>query len=233
MKFYFWLLLLIFMSQNSWSQDSVKNKPYFYYPKSFNSLQYSTVIGISVTKFPIPIVEDQVNTAPMLNLDFRLGVSKKIDINFQFYSNYFANLGSLGFQWMLLDKRISLAVGENTAVWFGHLELESIQLKSMGVVISPFFSIGYDAKDFKVTSSLEIQNSYMKTLSHGVLLGEFYRPLSAISYKFFLEQPLWNEHWVVLGIKLNYAKFYYQSWLAYSSIDEYFFYPEFSVGFIL
>jgi hypothetical protein len=169
----------------------------------------------------------------MLNLDFRLGLSRGWDLNFQFYSNYFANMGTLGLHWMIWGKKIAVTIGENTSIWFGHLELESIQLKSMGVIVSPVFSIGYDAAKFKVTGCLELQNSYMKTLSHGVLLGEFYRPLSAIRFKFFIEQPLWNNHWVALGIKLNYAKFYYQSWLAYSSIDEYFLYPEFSFGIIL
>ena len=73
----------------------------------------------------------------------------------------------------------------------------------------------------------------MKTQSEDVLLGEFYRPLSAYCLNFSIEQPLWNDHWVLIQIKLNYAKFFYQSWLAYSTVDEYLLYPQFSFGFIL
>lgn len=227
------LILVLLLWQNALSQNSADRQAYFFYPKSYKTLHYAAVAGLSITKLPIALVDDEVNTSPMLKMDFRIGVSKRVDLNLQFYSNYLANLGSVGFQWMLLDSKLAMAIGENTSVWFGHLDLEAIQLKSMGVVVAPTLSIGYDANYFTLTAILEIQSSYMNTLSNDILLGEFYLPFSAYNFKFIIEQPLWNEHWVTLEIKLNYAKFYYQSWLTYSNIDEFFFYPEFSFGFIL
>ena len=225
--------LLLLLSKSSWSQKSSNQPPWFFYPKSFNTLNFATSLGLSITKFPVNLVDDEINTAPLLKFDFRMGVSKTADLTFQFYTNYIVNNGSLGMQWQLFDGDLCAAIGAKTSVWFGQLELEAFRLKSMGVVISPLFNIGYRTDDFTISSIIEIQSSYMKTLSHDILLGEFTRPLSAYSIRFIIEQPLWNDQWVALEIKLNYAKFYYQSWLTYSTIDEFFFYPEFSFGFIL
>lgn len=234
MKIYKTLLFTLLALCTVNGQQAAGVKPsYFYYPKAYAPWQYKTVLGLSVTKLPSAIVDDEINTLPMITSDFRIGLIKNVSMNLQFYTNYLANYGTVGLQWSLLNNDISFAIGENTSVWFGHLQLDGIHLKSMGVLVSPFFSIGYDTRDFMLTARVELQSSYLKTLSEEVLLGEFFRYFSAYNFQFAIEQPLWNEHWVVLGVKLIYAKFNYQSWLSYSAIDEYLFYPEFSFGFIL
>lgn len=229
-KYLLIFLLLFLMSQYLSAQS---NQPYFYYPKSYSPFHYSFVVGMSLTKLPVDLVEDEINTAPMLKFDSKLGVFDRVDFSFLFYSNYIANLGAVGFQWMICDGSLSIAIGEKTSIWFGHLEFDAIELKSMGVVVAPNLSIGYKTDLFTVTTIIESHSSYMKTLSNDILLREFIRPFSAYTVNFVIEQPLWNDNWVALGIKFNYAKFYYQSWLTYSTIDEFFFYPEFTFGFIL
>ncbi len=234
MKIYKTILFTILALYTVNGQPASEAEPsYFYYPKAYTSWQYKAVLGLSVTKLPSAVVDDEINTFPMVTSDFRVGLIKNVSMNIQFYTNYLANNGSVGFQWNMLNNAVSLALGENTSVWFGHLQLDGIHLKSMGVLASPFLSIGYDVRDFMITARIEVQNSYLKTLSEDMLLGEFYQYFSAYNFQFNIEQPLWNEHWVVLGVKLIYAKFNYQSWLTYSAIDEYLFYPEFSFGFIL
>ena len=48
-----------------------------------------------------------------------------------------------------------------------------------------------------------------------------------------IEQPLWKESYLLIGLKLNFTKFYYPQWAAFSTFDRMFFIPEFMVGFIL
>ena len=226
-------VLILFIAVVSHAQVTETEHPYYAYPATFNKWDYSFALGLSFTKLPVHVVEDEINTSPMLNIDFRLGLPKNTSMTLELQGNYFANIGSLGFHWPLLNQKVIMSFGEKTSVWFGHLELDAIHLKSMGVLVSPYVIMGMKTRNFLISSSFEIQNSYMKTQSEDVLLGEFYRPLSAYCLNFSIEQPLWNDHWVLIQIKLNYAKFFYQSWLAYSTVDEYLLYPQFSFGFIL
>ena len=93
--------------------------------------------------------------------------------------------------------------------------------------------MGYNFKDFILSMNIETQHSFMLTWSKDASLGKIQTPDAGIGVGFVLEQPLWNNHWVNLGFKVNYAKFYYQSWLSFSTLNEYLLYPEFSFGFNL
>ena len=48
-----------------------------------------------------------------------------------------------------------------------------------------------------------------------------------------IEQPLWKESYLLIALKLNYTKFYYPQWAAFSTFNRLFFIPEIMVGFIL
>jgi len=118
-------------------------------------------------------------------------------------------------------------------MWFGHLEMEGIRLKSYGWIINPTIYYGYDFQDFLLSCEIESQHSRMFTYSEDEYLGTLKDPAAGIGIKFNLEQPLWNDNCVSISLKLNYSKFYYQSWLAFNTIDEFLFYPELIFGFVL
>jgi hypothetical protein len=215
------------------NDDTLNNCNYFFYPKNYQTNSYKFLLGISLTKLPTNLVEEEISTIPMLNTEFRYGLPLNLSFILQFSSNYISNLGAAGIQWSFFNHDFSSAIGFSNSVWFGHLDMQSIKLKSFGVMIKPFITFGMDFKKFKISSSVSTQYNYMKTDSDDELLGEFYKPHSLYSLNMTIEQPLWKDNMVLLGINLNYATFYYQSWLVYSAINQYILYPEVSFGFIL
>ncbi len=195
--------------------------------------EYKFITGISLSKLPTEVVEEEINSAPILNGGFRIGLPWKISATLEFNSNYLTNLGSLAFQHSFLNKDLSLAIGLKYSAWFGHPQLSFTNVKASGMIISPIISFGADFGDFILSGTAEAESNYGYYTSEGIKLGEWFTPFSGFGLKLSLEQPLWNNHWVNLGLKLNYSKFYYQSWLSFSTIDEYLLYPEFSFGFLL
>lgn len=226
-------ILFFCMNKLAFCADGIReNKRYICYPNAYKPWKPTFCTGVSVTRLPTEIVESEVNTSPVITLAYRQGMPWKLSSEIKFISNYVSNLGSFSLYRTIIDQRFSLSIGGIVSVWFGHLDFPEIKLKSFGVIYAPTISAGYDFHKFLVTLTGEMNYGFMDTSSDDKLLGTFNQPRSLYSLKISVEQPLWNNHSVVLSLKNNYAKFYYQSWLSYSTIKEYLYYPEFSVGFI-
>jgi hypothetical protein len=206
---------------------------YIIFPKAYETWNFSFLTGVGITKLPTNIVEEEINTSPVLFGSARLDLPWNFSSRIYFASNYISNIGTLSVQLNMLNSFISIAPGIEGSMWFGHVEMESIKLKSNGIQVKPYVSAGIDFGDILLTGSLEMQFGSMTTYSEDSLLARFNQPRSCYTLRFTLEQPLWGDQWVLLGLGLNYATFYYQSWLSYSAIRQYLFYPEIYFGFIL
>ncbi len=227
-------LMLFCVSVSATDKDPVKSAPdYFNFPKSYDTWQYKFLVGASITKLPTQIVEEEINTSPVVFGDFRLGLPLNFSTDFHFASNYISNIGTLGLQWDWVNSFISLAPGVKGSMWFGHVEMESIRLKSYGMLVTPYISAGVDFGDLMVAASIEMQYSHMFTFSEDSLLAEFDQPKSGLTFRITIEQPFFKDQWVLVGLALHYSTFYYQSWLSYSALKQYLLYPEFYFGFIL
>lgn len=224
-------LLLLFI-QSLGAQDSLRKKEFIYFPGSYQPWDYTFTAGISLMRLPNEIIEEEINSLPMANGEFVLGLPKKFTLRTKLSSNYISNMASVAIQKNILDRKIALSAGINGAIWYGQLYQEVIQLRAFGAIFNPFLVAGIQFKDFFLTCKLENQYGFMRTFSDKSMLGKSVQPNSAYSLQFAIEQPLWNHHWVALTAKFNYAKFQYQSWLVYSATDQYLFYPEYAFVFI-
>ncbi|MFH1051741.1 MAG: hypothetical protein V1779_12540 [bacterium] len=230
----FLLILLVVVSSNFIkAQTTEDTRPFIFYPKAYNSWNFEMTAGLSLTKLPMNIVEEEINQSPMPEFHLRLGLPASLSLTSELKSNYIANYGSLGLQWTFWDKAVDIAVGAKFNAWFGHLDIESIKLKAEGMILSPYIALGLDFKDFLLSLQFETQTNRMWTQIDEKEIARKDHKIAGVALNINVEQPLWHNHYVVLGVKLNYAKFFYQSWLSYSTIDEYLLYPEFKFGFVL
>jgi hypothetical protein len=228
------IIFLFLLVQNIvCSQDTMQHKSYIYYPGVYEKGEYKMSIGISLTRLPNEIIEEEINTLPMLNADFNLSLPRKFSFHAKINANYISNMLSLALQKNIIDKKFALAIGLNSSIWYGHLYQDLIRLNAYGAILNPYIIGGIHFKDLYLSLKIENQYSVMKTISEDdAMLGKSFQPNSAYSFQFSIEQPLWNNNWVALGVKFNYAKFNYQAWLTYSAINEYMLYPEYSFTFI-
>ncbi len=189
-------------------------------------------IGVSLTRLPNEIIEEEINTLPMLNVDYKMGLPLKFMLHAKLNSNYISNMGSLAVQKSIFDRKFALALGVNSSYWFGQLYLNNIRLNASGYLFNPYISGGIHIKDLYLSLKIEDQFGSMKTYSDDVFLARSPQPNSAYSFQISIEQALWNNNWVALAVKFNYAKFNYQAWLTYSAFNNYLLYPEYSFTFI-
>lgn len=230
-------VLILFVISNfvvSASIDTSKTADFINYPALMESWDYSIAIGASVTSLPIEVVEEEINRSPIIRFDSRLGLPARFSTSFRFYSNYLVNSGTLGFDFNLFDSKASANLGVDGSMWFGHLNLDAIQLKARGLTVSPNLSLGVRFEDLLLSSKFEVQFASIWTDDgEEAPLGRKRYPDKGLAMQLNLEQPLWNNNWTLLALKLNYTKFYYQTWLSYNSLDEYLLYPEIIFAFVL
>lgn len=215
------------------AQDTIEREAYFVYPKAFKKWHGAFLAGASITRLPTEVVEEEISTSPVLTAEYRLGLPKKWNLCLKLSSNYISNLGALHVSRSLINKKFALALGGNASMWFGHLELQAIKLKSYGVILSPQLTFGYDFRKYFLSVAAEVNYGFMRTFSNEEELATFKQNQSLFAIKIAIEQPLWKTHSFLLFSKLNYAQFYYQSWLSYSTLSDYLLYPEFGFAFII
>ncbi len=232
------ILIILFLSlltiSTAISAYNEEENKYIYFPKAFNTFELKFAMGLSLTKLPTQIVEEEINSSPSLFFNSRLGLPLNLSLGMDLATNYISNIGTISLDYRLDLDYIYLSAGVNGSMWFGHVEFESIKLKSYGLLYNPIISVGINLdNEILLTTSIETQSGIMSTFSDDSLLATFKQPNSNFIFRISLEQPLWNDNWVCIGVKFNFASFYYQSWLSYSAIKDYLLYPEFYFGFIL
>ena len=233
------IILLIALNSNQLKSEYTKieydtiPRDFFFFPKAYDPLELGANFAIGVTRLPVQVVEEEISYSPMPILNLRLGLSKTLSALMQINSNYISNHASLGIMKSYSLGDIYFSLGTTFSAWFGHIQLDAIKLKTWGVYLTPNAGFGFDFGSLFFSTQFETQHHIFWTYAENQFLGVLKKFDGGFAVKFCAEQPLWNKHWVSLSLKLNYSKFYYQSWLSYSTVDEYLFYPEFNFGFTL
>lgn len=227
------LLLVIILFIFPFSLLSEDKDQYFYYPEKYGSYEYHFLSGISVAKLPVIISENEISHSPMLFAGFRIGLPYEITGKIEVSSNYISSIAGLNFGWTFLDDPLLLSFGISVSGWYGHLELDYEDFNSRGWILSPNITLGKSFGNIYLSAIFQSIHSRYYTYSENEFLGIVRDPSAGLVSQFNIEQPLWDDHYVVLGLRVTYSKFFYQSWLSYSTIDDYLIYPEIIFGVIL
>ena len=100
-----------------------------------------------------------------------------------------------------------------------------------GIFDYPAISIGYNYNDILFTFKTDV--SLMTLLSRKVgntQVEDSKDRLVSTSSMLAIEQPFINGINVLIAFKINYSKYYYQSWLAFVTTKNWILIPEFHVG---
>ena len=227
------VLFTVCIMDVSAKSDADTSRKYYLSAKILQPWGLEYIVGLSVSHLPSIVVEEEISQSPMLMFGVKLGMPYNFDFALSFQSNYIANYGLSELYWNMIDNKFSLSFGVKFAMWFGHLEMDAIHLKSYGGILYPSIKMSYDFDKYVISSELESQHSQMTTSSEGEILGTLREPSAGFALRLSIEQELWESQIVALSVKINYAKFYYQSWLSFTTIDEYLFYPEILFAFEL
>ena len=213
--------------------QSYSDKEFLQYPRAFERWHFQNVVGFNLTVLPRAIVEEEIRQFPLLSYEARIGLPWNFSATGKIGSNVITNLGSISTQWSYSFGRFACAVGDEVAFWYGFSEIDGFDLTAQGWLNFPHVTVGFAFDDFMLSVRAETQIiTFQSTVAGETEVKSNKNAFSGFALGFVIEQPFWKNQHVKLGLKINYSKQMYQSWLAFSTFQDYLFYPEFSFGFI-
>ena len=237
-KTWFTLSLTLFL-MNILQEVNAQNKGIenntFYFPHAFHNGEVLHMVGLAAAKLPEDVVEtDDIIRAPLFSYELKYGLPENFIAYGGVHTNIVSNHFAIGTVWNYNFKRFGIAVGTDMAYWFGRLTQFGFNTSYNGLVLYPNAGIGYRFNKFTISLKSELVFDLTETSKNGDIEvsdnGEFF---NGFTVGIYLEQPLWKDNYVVLGIRSTYLKFYYPVWAAFSTFDRTFYIPEFIFKFIL
>lgn len=201
------------------------------YPKGYESGLFNYNYGLEISRLPNSIGEDMFQQLPLLAIDMRYGLPANISLLAKLRTIFLTNSISIGALWSFGSDDLPFAVGANYMYWYGFAEFSSMDASASGFVFYPNISIGYEFDNLYITligeaslttlltrqvSNIEVETAKMKVYGwRGSLI---------------IEQPIYDDTYLLLGFQLNYTRYHYPSWLAFTTTKHWLMIPEFHVG---
>jgi hypothetical protein len=182
---------------------------------------------------PRVVFEDEVSHLPMIYYKMRFGLPYNLSLTGKLSSIYYTNQASIGILWSYNKSGLFISPGFEWGQWYGFMNIDGLSVKSRGSLIYPSLTFGYQISQVLLSLKGELLIQTQKTSVDGEAIGKTFDGTTGIALSFIVEQPLWNNNFVTGEIKLNFTKFYYQTWLSYSTFDKPILYPEILFGFNL
>ena len=198
--------------------------------------QWKSSLGFTLTTMPQEITEEQHYRIPAIDFHVLKKVSKRWYIDGRVNAQIVQNMFSIGPKWATpINKKLSIAVGDDIAWWFGFIKTEGFRTRGTGWQNTPNLSLGYQ---FNNKILLTIKGEALMNLAFSAHTGEAavaaeHRLFSGSAFSIILEQPLYTHHSLTLGFRAVYTDFYWQTWALFETFQRNIYYPEVIVGLIL
>ncbi|MCH7962566.1 MAG: hypothetical protein IH852_01360 [Bacteroidetes bacterium] len=207
----------------------------FLYPQRMQSGNLKYFAGMSLANLPEDVIEsDDLFRAPLFKFNMLYGIPHNFLIDGSLNTNLITWQFSIGAKWNYVFDKFSFALGYDVAYMFGGLRQFGFDSSIKGWINYPNLAIGYKFKKFTISVKGElILITSMKQTADDLEVASDINTFSGYSVTMVVEQPLWKDNYILVGLKINWVKFYYPQWAAFSTFDRLFFIPEITVGFVL
>ncbi|MFZ1729474.1 MAG: hypothetical protein WBQ23_03890 [Bacteroidota bacterium] len=222
------------MAQDDTPPVNQEMPPSVYYPAPKAAWSVDAAVGIRVLTVPRDIAEEEMNKAPSLDVHAVLALPWQFSLNGRMEIQYFTNNFRAGLRWSQRLGDFGVAVGDDIAFWFGFFDFEGFDNRMSGSINYPNIAVGHDFGDVRLTA----QGEAIVLFSQRSFAGEnevasAQHVLAGGALSLVLEQPVWHHTHVLLGIRLAWTEFHYQTWFAFSTFNRKLLFSELLFGVLL
>ncbi|MFH1194219.1 MAG: hypothetical protein V1720_00825 [bacterium] len=224
---------LLFSSKVLFSQYGATASNSFLYPDTLHWSEYRDQLALYLAKLPEDIVEEVSADiyAPYFSYQARFGLIYGFALTGSVSTNIITRNFQLGLQWNLCLNRLAFSLGYDASLMYGKLRGFGFDNKVYSWIFYPNISAGFAFEKF--TISCKAEAAFITKLAQyaddveSIIERNF---LSGGSIGFYIEQPLWKDHIIILGVKGNYIRYYLPAWATFPTWDRYHFIPEAVIG---
>ena len=229
--------ILLFLTATLIAQE--KEKSYdisthaMWYPHTYKTWHVQTALGFSMVKPPMVWVYTSL-TAPTINLHKTMGLPGNFAIIADLSTIFVSNQLTLGPNWNYHHQNFSFNLGYNVGFLFGQMKVKEFKNQAAAIILYPNASIGYKLKKVAFTLRGELSNVvYSRVTAGEAEVFHDQRYFNGGSCALYIEQRLWKQHVMVLGLKDNINKLYWPVWLLFPSYNRFYNIPELYFSFVL
>lgn len=171
---------------------------------------------------------------PLANFHATYGLPWKFSLEGDISTVIISNQFSLGPRISFLVKNFGIKFGWDLAFSYGQLRQFGFDNRSKVWIHYPNISLGYKLQRMAFTIKGELVSlgriSQMTGENEVLRTKNFFNGFTAA---FYIEQRLWKDHVFVIGFKDNYEKFYWPTWMLFTTFNRFYHIPELSFTWIL
>ncbi len=225
----FFSLLTMLLSSGLYAQTD----GYFIFPQAMAYGKYASTVGLLSAGLPEDQVEEASSLirAPLLNYQAMYGLPENFKIYGSFHTNIITYHFALGPKWGFRLDKFSTNIGYDVAYWFGQLEQFGFKSKVNGWLHYPNLTVGYEFEKFAVSIKGElILQASLTQKQEDIEISSDKNAFAGGTVGVYIEQPLWKDNYMLIGLKVNYTKFYYPTWASFATFNRYLYIPEIVLG---
>jgi hypothetical protein len=203
------------------------------FPRYLGKWDFGISAGLSFVRPPKDLVEQSLQ-APLVNIHMNFGLPWHLSLESELYTILVSNQLSLGPRYTWQHKNFGIKAGWDVAFVYGQMKQYGFNNSTMAWLHYPNLSVGYKLKNMSFTLKGEVvvlasavTKSGENELDHSknIFLGH--------TVGFYLEQRLHKKKVFVIGIKNNNLRYYWPTWMIFSTFNRYYNIPELNFSWIL
>jgi hypothetical protein len=202
-------------------------------PDVYDPFEFRSSFSILFSSIPIDWLEISLDV-PILQFSTRMGLPSGFTLNGTLQTVFISNEFCLGADWNYVYGPFSFSLGIDEIFLWGLFRMMEFQNNTLGFSTNPNLSIGYKTDEVAYTIYSEFNFLSSLNLSSGnseINTDRFKSPGGSVSL--FLEQRLWSNKVMIVGLINNFYKFFFPAWPAYHVFQKLYYIPQVQIGLIL
>jgi hypothetical protein len=203
------------------------------FPHPYKKWGFKISAGLSMVRPPKDLLENAIQ-APLVNIHMIYGLPWHLSLESELTTIVVSNQLTLGPRYSFLYKNFGVKAGWDIAFLYGQLKQAGFDNSIQAWIHYPNLSVGYKLKKMSFTLKGEVvivTKAISKTGENEVDHStNFY---NGFTVGFYIEQRIHKNKVFVIGIKDNYEKLYWPTWMLFSTFNRYYNIPELNFSWIL
>lgn len=189
--------------------------------------------GLSMVRPPKDLLENAIQ-APLVNIHMIFGLPWNLSLESELSTLLVSNQLTLGPRYSYLYKNFGVKAGWDIAFIYGQLKQSGFDNSIAAWFHYPNISVGYKLKKMAFTVKGEmviVSRAVTKTGENEVTHSTNF--INGYTFGFYIEQRIHKNKVFVIGIKDNYEKIYWPTWMIFSTFNRYYHIPELKFAWVL
>jgi hypothetical protein len=203
------------------------------FPHHYKKWGFQVSAGLSMVRPPKDLLESAIQ-APLAVFRATFGLPYNFSIEGDLSTLIVSNQLMLGPRYSYLYKNLGVKAGWDIAFVYGQLKQGGFDNITQAWLQYPNLSIGYKLKKMAFTLKGELVLVTKANTKQGenevVHTSNF---VNGFTLGLYIEQRLHNRTVFVIGIKDNYEKVYWPTWMLFTTFNRYYHIPELNFSWIL